>query len=191
MRKNFGSKPYVYPQPVFMIGTYNPDGTADLMTAGWGGISEWDEITIGLSKGHQTNQNILKRGAFTVSMATADFVKECDYLGIVSAKDVPDKIERAGFHAERSEFVDAPLFRELPMALECQVVSYDVEACHLIGKIINVCADETILDDQGKICPEKLNPLIHDTVHHTYRTLGPVVGHSFHDGAEIKNKKND
>lgn len=187
MRKNFGAKPYVYPQPVFMIGTYNPDGSPNLMVAGWGGISEWDEITIGLSKGHQTNLNILERGAFTVSMATADYVKECDYLGIVSAMKVPDKVARAGFHAEKSDFVDAPLFRELPLALECQVISYDVEACHLIGKILNVSADESILDENGKISPDKLNPLIHDTVHHTYRTLGPQVGRSFHDGIQLKN----
>ena len=100
---------------------------------------------------------------------------------------VPDKVARAGFHAEKSDFVDAPLFRELPLALECQVISYDVEACHLIGKILNVSADESILDENGKISPDKLNPLIHDTVHHTYRTLGPQVGRSFHDGIQLKN----
>ena len=185
MRKNFGARPYVYPQPVFMSGTYNPDGTPDLMLAAWGGISEVHEISIGLSAGHQTNQNILARKAFTVSMATADYVKECDYLGLVSAKKVPDKVARVGFHAVRSQFVDAPIIEELPMAVECELISYDEESRHLIGKIVNISADERILDEKGMIDPVKLNPITHDPVHHTYRTLGNLVGYSFKDGKQL------
>ena len=61
-----------------------------------------------LSAGHKTVQNILSRKAFTVSMADEDHVVECDYVGIVSANQAPDKLARAGLHTTRSQFVDAP-----------------------------------------------------------------------------------
>ena len=119
MRKNFGAKPYTYPQPVLIIATYNENGTADAMNAAWGGISDDTQISMCLSAEHKTVKNILTRGAFTVSMADAAHVTECDYVGIVSANDVPDKLAKAGFHTTKAEFVDAPLIDELPMALEC------------------------------------------------------------------------
>ena len=125
MRKNFGAKPYLYPQPVFIIATYGEDGTPDAMNAAWGGISDDTQISLCLSAGHKTVKNILARKAFTVSMADAAHVTACDYVGVVSANQTPDKLERAGFHTTKSEFVDAPLIDELPMAVECRLVSYD------------------------------------------------------------------
>ena len=150
MRKNFGSQHWLFPQPVLMIATYNEDGTPDIMNAAWGGISDSDEISISISNTHKTAKNLLKRGAFTVSFATADQVAACDYVGLVSGNKVQDKFARAGFHAVKSEFVDAPLVEELPMALECRVRLYDTETDILRGEIVNVSADETILTD-GKI----------------------------------------
>ena len=129
------------------------------MNAAWGGISEATEISLCLSPGHKTVKNILSRGAFTVSMATASTVVPCDYVGIVSGNDVPDKLVRAGFHASKAEFVDAPLIDELPMALECKLISYDPESCRLVGEIVNVCAEESILDENGKIDPKSWTPL--------------------------------
>lgn len=108
MRKNFGAKPYTYPQPVLIIASYDENGTPDAMNAAWGGISDDTQISMCLSAGHKTVKNILKRKAFTVSMADAAHVAACDYVGIISANDVPDKLEKAGFHTTRSEFVDAP-----------------------------------------------------------------------------------
>jgi flavin reductase (DIM6/NTAB) family NADH-FMN oxidoreductase RutF len=186
MRKNFGAKPYTYPQPVFIIGTYGSDGTPDAMNAAWGGISEETEISICLSPEHKTVENILARGAFTVSMADASHVVECDYFGIVSGNDVPDKVERAGFHATKAEFVDAPVFEELPMALECRFISYDEESCRMVAEIINVSAEERILDETGRIDPAKLQPIVYDPVHHAYWTLGEKVGRAFHDGIQLK-----
>ena len=115
MRKNFGAKPMTYPQPVFIVAAYDENGVPNAMNAAWGGIAESDRITMCLSSGHKTVKNILKTGAFTVSMADADHVVECDYVGVVSGNKVPDKLEKAGFHTFRSELVDAPLIEELPM----------------------------------------------------------------------------
>ena len=121
MRKNFGAKPYSYPQPVFIIATYNDDGTPNAMNAAWGGISEENELSICISAGHKTTENILTKKAFTVSMADVPNMAACDYVGIVSGNSVPDKFARAGFHDVRSEFVDAPLIAELGIALECRL----------------------------------------------------------------------
>ena len=185
MRKNFGSQHWLFPQPVLMIATYNEDGTPDIMNAAWGGISDSDEISISISSTHKTAENLLKRGAFTVSFATADQVAACDYVGLVSGNKVPDKFARAGFHAEKSEFVDAPLVEELPMALECRVRSYDTETDILRGEIVNVSADETILTD-GKIDPAKLRPIVFDPVNHDYLELGAKAGKAFGEGNKLK-----
>lgn len=185
MRKNFGAKPLLYPQPVFIIGSYDENGVADAMNAAWGGISEANEISMCLSAGHKTVKNILKRGAFTVSMATADTVVPCDYVGMVSGNDVPDKLEKAGFHTVKSEFVDAPLIEELPLTVECRLISYNPETCRMVGEIVNVCAQESILTD-GNIDPMKLRPITFDGANNTYHVLGEKVGNAFSDGAALK-----
>ena len=186
MRKNFGAKAMCYPMPVFIIGTYNADGTPNAMNAAWGGISEETEVTVCIDSGHKTAENLLARKAFTLSMATAKMLIACDYVGIVSGNKVPDKFEKAGFHATKSEFVDAPLIDELPMALECQVISYDKETCRLVGRIVNVSADEAVLGENGKVDVSKLQPITYDPMNHQYLVLGDVVGQAFRDGMALK-----
>ena len=186
MRKNFGAKPMCYPMPVYIIGTYNADGTPNAMNAAWGGISEDTEISICVDSAHKTAENLIARKAFTVSMATAGFMAACDYVGIVSGTKEPDKFAKAGFHAIKSDFVDAPLIAELPMALECNLISYDPETCRLVGEIVNVCADESVLDDNGKVDVRKLQPITYDPMNHRYLALGETVGQAFHDGLSLK-----
>ncbi len=186
MRKNFGAKPWTYPQPVFILASYGEDGTPDAMNAAWGGISEENELTLCISAGHKTTANILARQVFTVSMATAAQVAACDYVGIVSGNNVGDKLQKAGWHTTPSAFVDAPLIDELPMALECRLVSYDAASCRLVGEIVNVSAEESVLDDAGRIDPDKLQPITFDPIHNAYRKLGEKVGSAFRDGAALK-----
>jgi len=186
MRKNFGAKPLCYPMPVYMIATYGIDGTPDVMNAAWGGISESTEVSICISEDHKTTENILARKAFTVSMATADYTVACDYVGIVSGNKVPDKFARAGFHATKSEFVDAPLIDELPMAMECELISYDSSSCRLVGRIVNVSADESVLNEDGKVDVRKLRPITYDPMNHDYLVLGEKVGNAFKDGLQLK-----
>ena len=182
MRKNFGAKAILYPMPVLIIGTYDENGKANAMNAAWGGISEETQISICVDDGHKTAKNVVKAGAFTVSIADTENVVACDYVGIVSGNKVSDKIEKAGWHVTKSEFVNAPLFDELPMALECKLISYDEETCRLVGEIVNVCAAERILGEDGKIDLNRFNPITYDPVHHTYRKIGDVVGKAFSDG---------
>lgn len=186
MRKNFGAKPLTYPQPVFIIAAYGEDGTPNAMNAAWGGISEENEISICVSPGHKTMKNILFSKAFTVSMADEAHLVACDYVGIVSGNKVPDKFMKAGFHATKSAFVNAPLIDELLMAVECNLISYDAETCRLVGEIVNVSADESILNAEGKVDPHKLRPIILDPMNHTYLAVGEQAGKAFHDGMKLK-----
>lgn len=186
MRKNFGAKPYTYPQPVFILAAYGEDGTPDAMNAAWGGISDDNELSMCISAGHKTTKNILAKGAFTVSMATVKYLAACDYVGIVSGNTVPDKFEKAGFHAVKSAFVDAPLIEELPVAVECRLKSYDPESCRMVGEIVNVSADESVLDENGNVDVAKVRPITFDPFNNNYVALGEIAGKAFHDGKELK-----
>ncbi len=182
-RKNLGVKPYLFPQPVMIIGTYDENGKANAMNAAWGGIAGGDEIIIDLGS-HKTTENIRLKKAFTVSIADADHVVACDYVGIVSANAEPDKLEKAGFTTVKSEFVDAPVINELPLALECELVKV-IDGSKYLGKIKNVSADESILSG-GDVTLEKFFPVIYDTAGHGYYKLGEKVGNAFKDGAALK-----
>ena len=185
MRKNFGSKSWLYPMPVLIIAAYDEAGVPNAMNAAWGGMFTDEHIGICISQGHKTTKNILATRAFTVSMATAEQVVACDYMGIVSGNRERDKVAKAGFTTERSEVVNAPMIKELPMTLECEMVSYDEESCHLVGRIVNVSADESILTD-GKIDYAKLRPITYDPVNHHYVELGAKAGNAFSDGKKLK-----
>ncbi len=181
-RVNFGSKPIMLPQPVLIIATYDENGVPNAMNAAWGVTTDFGEITMSLGE-HKTTDNLAVRKAFTVSMATEDHVAACDYVGIESARKVPDKFERAGFHAVKSEFVDAPLIAELPMALECRVKSF--EKGILIGEIVNVSADESVMTE-GHIDVKKLRPIAFDPANNAYLALGEKVADAFKVGAKLK-----
>lgn len=181
-RVNFGAKPFMYPMPVLIVGTYDENGVPNAMNAAWGIITDMNEISISMSE-HKTTDNLAKTKAFTVSIATEDTVVSCDYVGVESANKVPDKFAKAGFHDTKSQYVNAPLIDELPMALECKVKSF--ENGILVGEIVNVNADESILTD-GKIDPKKLKPITYDPVNSVYIGLGEKVGKAFGDGLKLK-----
>ena len=186
MRKNYGAKPFSYPQPVFIIAAYDENGLPNAMNAAWGGISEMKEISICISEGHKTTANILKRKAFTVSMAEVGQVVACDYVGIVSGNKVTDKFARAGFHATRSEFVDAPLIDELSVAMECKLKDYNPETCILRGEIVNVSVDLGGRRIIKKVDASKVAPIIFDPFNNDYLKVGEKVGKAFSDGKALK-----
>lgn len=185
MRKNFGAKTWLYPMPVLIIGTYDENGAPNAMNAAWGGVYDTNQVMICLSHDHKTTENIKKTGAFTVSFATAKTVAPCDYVGIVSANDLPDKFARAGFHATKSEYVNAPVIDELPMTVECKLVKFNEDGI-CIGDIVNVSADDSILDEKGRIDAKKLDPISYDGVSHAYWSFGEKVGQAFSDGLKLK-----
>ncbi|HIU32790.1 MAG TPA: flavin reductase [Candidatus Caccousia avistercoris] len=185
MRKNFGTKSWFYPLPVLIVGTYGEDGQADAMNAAWGGLYDADKVVLCLSAGHKTTANIKKRGAFTVSFADKANLVASDYVGIVSANTEPKKMEKSGFHTTKSQFVDAPLIDELPVALECRFLKM-TEDGNIIGQIVNVSADESVLDAEGSLDFAKFRPISFEPAHNAYHVLGEKVGSAFHDGAALK-----
>ena len=183
MRKNFGVKPWLYPQPVLIVGTYDAEGKPDAMNAAWGGQYASNQVVLCLGD-HKSTENIRLKGAFTVSFATASQVVASDYVGIVSAGDTPDKMEKSGFTTTKSEFVDAPVINELPLTLECRLVKFNEDG-KVIGEIVNVSADEGIVEGDG-INAAKLDAIIFDPVNAAYLKLGEKVGNAFQDGAKLK-----
>lgn len=185
MRKDFGPKPFMYPMPVLIIAAYDENGIPNAMNAAWGSICDMNQIALYLSAGHKTVKNILAKGAFTVSMADADNVVEADYVGVVSGNNVPEKLEKTGWHTVKSGLVDAPVIEELPLTLECRLVSFDEETECVTGEIVNVSADERILDEKGSIDLTKFSPIIYDPANHDYIRLGEKVGNAFEDGKKL------
>ena len=171
--------------PVLIVAAYDEQGVPNAMNAAWGGMFTDEHIGICISEGHKTTKNILSTKAFTVSMATVEQLAACDYVGIVSGNREPEKFSKAGFTAQRSETVNAPIIEQLPMTLECEMLSYDKESNQLVGRIVNVSADERILTN-GKIDYRKLRPITYDPINHHYIALGEVAGNAFADGKKLK-----
>lgn len=184
MKKNFGVKNWMFPMPVLMIGTYDEDGTPNLMNAAWGGVTMEDRITICIDSSHRTWANIARNGAFTVAFGTADTVKACDYVGLVSGNQVPGKTSVAGLSAEKSAFVNAPVFREFPLVLECELFSQNSEDCNVVGRILNCAVEEAVLTD-GKPDAAKMQPICFDTCAACYRRMADVVAPAFSCGKDL------
>ena len=182
MRKNFGSKPWLFPEPVLIIGTYDEKNKPNAMNAAWGSMYDYDKLEINLAE-HKTTENIRIKKAFTVSMATKSTLKVSDFVGIVSGTKDPNKMKKAGLHDVKSEFVDAPIFLEYPLTFECELESIG-DDLRVVGKIINISADESILTN-GKIDPEKLEAIAFDPFNNKYILVKDVVGNAFKDGLEL------
>ena len=159
MRKNLKTKAYIYPLPVLIIGTYDENGTPNAMNAAWGTVCDTAQVAVVLSAHHKTVQNLLKTQAFTVAIADRENVVAADFVGLVSANNEPNKLEKTGWHTTKSEFVNAPIIEELPLVLECKLVSYDTETEICIGEVVNVSADAKILGADGQVDMTKLQPL--------------------------------
>ena len=186
--KDFQPKAWVLPQPVLILGTFNADGTPNAMNAAWGG--QWDAKQIMISLGnHATTANLNRVGDFTVAFATVDTMVASDYVGIVSAKQTPDKVARAGWSFHKAANVDAPVFDCFPMTLECRVSEKLYESptgFYLIADIVNITCSEEYLAEDGKPDVSKMNLITFDPIHNRYIRLGEPVGHAFADGKKLK-----
>lgn len=188
MAKNFKPKAWMLPQPVLIIGTYNADGTPNAMNAAWGGQWDADEIMISMGA-HATTDNLNRCGDFTVAFATADTLPAADYVGLVSARRNPGKIERTGWKSRKGENVDAPVFDCFPMTMECRIKEklYESETgYYIIAEILNILCDEAYLAEDGKPDVEKMRLITFDPVHNGYIALGSRVGNAFSDGKALE-----
>ncbi|MBQ8047550.1 MAG: flavin reductase family protein [Prevotella sp.] len=189
MRKNFKKQPVVTPLPVLIIGTYDEQGVANAMNVAWGGQCSEDHVALNLGHVRQTVENLKLKQAFTVSFATKKTVVESDYVGIASGLKQHNKIEKTGWHVVKGDHVDAPIFEELPLALECRLTRMEETPegeIRVVGEVVNMSADESILDEQGKVDLGLLEPIMFDSAKLLYRVIGDVVGHAFKDGAQLR-----
>lgn len=186
MKKSIGAKTLAYPTPAWLVGTYDMFGKANAMTAAWGGIccSEPPCISVALRKATYTYANIMEKEAFTVNIPSENYVKETDYFGIASGKDV-DKFEKMGLTAVRSDLVYAPYIEEFPVVLECKLVQSFELGLHtqFIGEIVDVKADESVLNENGIPDIEKIRPIIYSP-QRTYYSVGKELGKAFSIGME-------
>ena len=190
MKKDLGVKPYLFPMPVLMISTYNEDGTVDVMNMAWGGICGQNMVSLNIEEEHKTTENIKKRGAFTLSIADIPHLEAADFFGIASGNKMEDKFQRSGLTAVKSEKVDAPIVEEFPLTLECRVVEtkHEVYGFHVLGEIVGVLAEETVLDEKGKVDPSKLNAFVFDQFQNGYYAIGEKVGQAWNSGAGLMKK---
>ena len=186
--KSFGQKAWMLPQPVLILGTYNADGTANAMNAAWGG--QWDAKEIMISMGaHATTENLARCPEFTVAFATRDTMVAADFVGIVSAKNDPEKMQKTGWQIVRAENVNAPVFTNFPMTLECRIlrkIDETEEGYYIVAEIVNVLVDEKYLATDGKPDVESMQLIAYDPVHHGYMLVGERIGNAFADGKKLK-----
>ena len=185
MKKDLGVKPFLFPMPVLMIATYNEDGTVDVMNMAWGGICDHDKVALNLEESHKTVANLKARRAFTLSVADVAHVEQADYFGLVSANNVKDKFERSGLHAVKSTRVDAPIVEEFPLTLECEVHEIQPDGFRVVGKIVNVQADTSILTSKGAVDVTLLQALMFDQFQGGYYKIGDKVGQAWKSGKPL------
>lgn len=191
MLKDLGVKPYTFPMPVLMIATYNEDGSVDVMNMAWGGVCAENMVALNLDEDHKTSENIKRTGAFCLSIADVPHIEAADFFGIATGNKMKDKFERSGLHAEKSTRVDAPIVEEFPLTLECKVAEcqHSIHGFRVIGEILNVLADEKVLDEKGKVVPEKLNAFVFDQFQNGYYAIGEKVGQAWQSGAGLMKKE--
>ena len=193
MKKDLGLVQAVYPMPVMMVAAYDEHEKVNVMNAAWGMMCDMDKIALFIDEDHKTTQNILLSRAFTVSLADRDHMDVADFFGIASGNNMPDKFERTGYTAIKSQHVQAPIIDEFPVVLECELVEV-VNTEHMyaiVGKIVNVAAEESVLSERGKIEPGKLNALIFDQFQHGYYVTGEKVGKAWNAGKALMKKESE
>lgn len=185
--KSLGVKPYLFPMPTYMIATYNADGTTDAMMMAWGGICAEDMVALNLEESHRTVANLRERKAFTLSVPGEDTLAQSDYLGTVSGNDDPQKFARVGLTSIKSERVDAPVIAEYPLTLECEVeeIQNQPYGLRVLGRIVNVLADEKILDNLGRVDVSKIGAFSFDQMRNGYYATGKQVGTAWNSGSRF------
>ncbi|MCM1026437.1 MAG: flavin reductase family protein [Roseburia sp.] len=191
MKKDLGLVQAVFPMPVLMVAAYDEKEKVNVMNVAWGQICDDDKIILFIGEGKRTWLNIKASKAFTVSLADEEHVDVADFFGIASGNKIDDKFERTGYHAVKSDKVHAPVIEEFPVVMECELLEF-LETEHvsgIVGRIVNVKAEEKVLGENGKVDPVKLKALTFDQFQHGYYTTGQQVAKAWNAGAELMKKK--
>ena len=183
MKKEIKKAPGIFPMPVLMIGTYNEDGSVDVMNAACGMAQSMNQLKLCLTESHKTVKNMKRTMACTVALGTKNLMVESDYLGIVSANNVPDKFEKSGLHSVKSEKVDAPIIEEYPICMECKVIGFEEDGT--LVEVVNVQAEEKYLNKDGTLKLDEMGIIAYDPYSHGYYEVGSKVGNAFQEGKKL------
>jgi flavin reductase (DIM6/NTAB) family NADH-FMN oxidoreductase RutF len=189
MKKSLGAKTLLMPAPVWVVGTYDKDGKPNAAAVAWGGIccSKPPCVAVSLRAATFTHGNIIARKAFTVNVPSVALAKEADYFGIASGRSV-DKFKATGLTPVKSDLVDAPYIKEFPLVAECRLFKIVELGLHtmFVGEIVDVKADESVLDEKGSAKIELVKPFIFNTHGRTYHAIGDAVGPAFEMGKAVQ-----
>ncbi len=188
MKKNLGAKPYIYPQPVLIVASYDEDGIPNAMNVAYGGIVNSNRLQINIGVSHKSAENIKIKGAFTIGIADEKNLVAADYVGIVSGENVPYKLDKTGWKIGKSEFVNAPVIEDLPITMECKVeeINQYGQTLRIVAIIENVLVDDELVTENDGIDLSKFSPICYDPANCGYLKLGEKVGDAFKDGNKIK-----
>jgi flavin reductase (DIM6/NTAB) family NADH-FMN oxidoreductase RutF len=191
MKKSLGAKTILYPTPIMLVGTYDASGRPNIMTAAWGGIccSSPPCVAVSLRKATYTYGNLVQQGGFTINIPSDKYAVQADYCGMVSGKKA-DKFAETGLTPVRSALVNAPYIEELPLVLECKLVHQIELGLHtlFVGEILDVKANEDVLDDKGVPDVEKLRPFFYAPEANAYYGTGKRLGDAFSIGQAVRKK---
>ncbi len=189
MKKMIGTGPVLSPLPLLVIGTYDEEERADMMTAAWGGVccSAPPCVAFSVRESRYTYENLLQTEAFTINIPSASFVDEADYFGIVSGRNT-DKPKVCGLTVNTAPDVHAPMIEEFPLVLECRMIKTVPLGSHLqvIGEIVGILADEDVLDENGDPVPERMDPVLYDPQGKNYYRIGEKIGQAFASGKKFQ-----
>jgi len=190
-KKDLGSAPTIFPAPIFVIGSYNEDGTPNMMTASFGGIVAMNPpaIYVSLRKATLTHGNILRGGVYTVNIPSEKYAREADYVGIVSGRNI-NKFETTGLTPVKGSLVDAPYVEEFPVNYECKVIQVVEVGSHtqFIAEIVGIKASEKVLNEKGRPALNKIQPLLIGASESSYFRTGQEVDKAFHYKNEFPKK---
>lgn len=182
MKVPINKKTLLFTHPVFIIGSYDKDEKPNIMAVSWGGIccSNPPCVAISLRKATYTYHNIMENKAFTLNVPPVGYVKESDYVGIISGRDT-NKFEKIKLTPVKSQNVYAPYVEEFPVVLECRVVHTFELGIHtqFVGEIINVMADEEVLNEKRMPVMNKVKPFIYDSSEIAYYEIGNKIHDAF------------
>lgn len=188
MLKEIKTRAVIAPLPVLIVGTYDAEGTPDAMNVAWGGQCGYNQVALNISTNHKTTENLLLQNGFTLMIGDAERVELADYVGITSGKE-KDKLSRVNATIKPGKEVHAPIIEEFVLAMECKVVSMtEVEKglTRVVGEVVRTVADDSILDENGKVDYSKLHPILFDSEQNTYRVVGDNIAKAFSAGNALK-----
>ena len=191
MKKSLKLRAVVSPTPAIIAAAYDENGKADACTLAFYTPTSHKPpcltIAINATAKRKTLKSILRSSAFTIGYPSIGQASEADWIGMASGYD-HDKIAEVGWTTSKAETVNAPVVNELKLTIECKVVNTVDIGSHtqITGEVVNIQADESILDERGKYDLAKLNPIIYDEEQFAYRTVSRVVAKAFNVGLRFR-----